>query len=117
MVRALTVLPGGVLLTWALCGQVRRSPDSTPATWPPALSVPTGPQRLSVTSLLVCHGLLMVGTSLGLVVALPVPRLQGIPKVTGEQTPPASASCSPTEHLAGPVSSPWQLLNNLNSRV
>ncbi|XP_070454532.1 rho guanine nucleotide exchange factor 10 isoform X24 [Equus przewalskii] len=42
-----------------------------------------GPQRLSVTSLLVCHGLLMVGTSLGVVVALPVPRLQGIPKVTG----------------------------------
>ncbi|XP_048186344.1 rho guanine nucleotide exchange factor 10 [Perognathus longimembris pacificus] len=43
----------------------------------------TGHQRLSVTSLLVCHGLLMVGTSLGVVVALPVPRLQGIPKVTG----------------------------------
>uniref|UniRef100_A0A8C9JQ93 Rho guanine nucleotide exchange factor 10 n=1 Tax=Panthera tigris altaica TaxID=74533 RepID=A0A8C9JQ93_PANTA len=42
-----------------------------------------GHQRLSVTSLLVCHGLLMVGTSLGFVVALPVPRLQGIPKVTG----------------------------------
>ncbi|ELV13213.1 Rho guanine nucleotide exchange factor 10 [Tupaia chinensis] len=42
-----------------------------------------GHQRLSVTSLLVCHGLLMVGTSLGIVVALPVPRLQGIPKVTG----------------------------------
>uniref|UniRef100_A0A8C2RST6 Rho guanine nucleotide exchange factor 10 n=1 Tax=Capra hircus TaxID=9925 RepID=A0A8C2RST6_CAPHI len=42
-----------------------------------------GHQRLSVTSLLVCHGLLMVGTSLGVVVALPVPRLQGIPKVTG----------------------------------
>ncbi|XP_054576170.1 rho guanine nucleotide exchange factor 10 isoform X2 [Eptesicus fuscus] len=42
-----------------------------------------GHQRLSVTSLLVGHGLLMVGTSLGLVVALPVPRLQGIPKVTG----------------------------------
>lgn len=48
------------------------------------LCLPPGPQRLSVTSLLVCHGLLMVGTSLGVVVALPVPRLQGIPKVTGE---------------------------------
>lgn len=45
-----------------------------------------GHQRLSVTSLLVCHGLLMVGTSLGVVVALPVPRLQGIPKVTGKWT-------------------------------
>ncbi|XP_069320712.1 rho guanine nucleotide exchange factor 10 isoform X2 [Eulemur rufifrons] len=42
-----------------------------------------GHQRLSVTSLLVGHGLLMVGTSLGVLVALPVPRLQGIPKVTG----------------------------------
>uniref|UniRef100_A0A2K6FN74 Rho guanine nucleotide exchange factor 10 n=1 Tax=Propithecus coquereli TaxID=379532 RepID=A0A2K6FN74_PROCO len=44
---------------------------------------PPGHQRLSVTSLLVGHGLLMVGTSLGVLVALPVPRLQGIPKVTG----------------------------------
>ncbi|XP_071466741.1 rho guanine nucleotide exchange factor 10 isoform X2 [Marmota flaviventris] len=49
----------------------------------PVHSVLPGHQRLSVTSLLVCHGLLMVGTSLGVVVALPVPRLQGIPKVTG----------------------------------
>ena len=51
---------------------------------PPLPSLPPGHQRLSVSSLLVCHGLLMVGTSLGIVVALPVPRLQGIPKVTGE---------------------------------
>lgn len=39
---------------------------------------------MSVTSLLVCHGLLMVGTNLGVIVAFPVPRLQGIPKVTGK---------------------------------
>lgn len=56
------------------------------------LSLCPGHQRLSVTSLLVCHGLLMVGTSLGVVVALPVPRLQGIPKVTGECTPCICAS-------------------------
>ncbi|XP_072856821.2 rho guanine nucleotide exchange factor 10 isoform X1 [Pogona vitticeps] len=43
----------------------------------------SGQQRVSVTSLLVCHGLLLVGTNLGIMVALPVPRLQGIPKVTG----------------------------------
>ncbi|NWI16715.1 ARHGA factor, partial [Crypturellus soui] len=43
-----------------------------------------GQQRVSVTSLLVCHGLLLIGTNLGIIVALPVPRLQGIPKVTGE---------------------------------
>ncbi|XP_075454332.1 rho guanine nucleotide exchange factor 10 isoform X2 [Ascaphus truei] len=42
-----------------------------------------GQQRVSVTSLLVCHGSLMIGTNLGVIVALPVPRLQGIPKVTG----------------------------------
>ncbi|EPY85769.1 rho guanine nucleotide exchange factor 10-like protein [Camelus ferus] len=58
---------GSVLPVW-------RAPPHLCAAWP---------QRLSVTSLLVCHGLLMVGTSLGVVVALPVPRLQGIPKVTG----------------------------------
>lgn len=36
-----------------------------------------------MSSLLVCHGLLLVGTNLGVTVALSVPRLQGIPKVTG----------------------------------
>lgn len=36
-----------------------------------------------VSSLLVCNGLLLVGTNLGVTVALSVPRLQGIPKVTG----------------------------------
>ncbi|KAK1893735.1 Rho guanine nucleotide exchange factor 10, partial [Dissostichus eleginoides] len=41
-----------------------------------------GNQRVSVSSLLVCHGLLLVGTNLGVTVALSVPRLQGIPKVT-----------------------------------
>lgn len=43
----------------------------------------SGNQRVSVSSLLVCHGLLLVGTNLGVTVALSVPRLQGIPKVTG----------------------------------
>uniref|UniRef100_A0A8D0GJ97 Uncharacterized protein n=1 Tax=Sphenodon punctatus TaxID=8508 RepID=A0A8D0GJ97_SPHPU len=42
----------------------------------------SGQQRVSVTSLSVCHGLLLVGTNLCVIVALPVPRLQGIPKVT-----------------------------------
>lgn len=44
----------------------------------------SGNQRVSVSSLLVCHGLLLVGTNLGVTVALSVPRLQGIPKVIGE---------------------------------
>ncbi|KAG8581814.1 hypothetical protein GDO81_007815 [Engystomops pustulosus] len=49
----------------------------------PVHNMLSGQQRVSVTSLLVCHGLLMVGTNLGVIVAFPVPRLQGIPKVTG----------------------------------
>ena len=70
------------------------------------LSCPLRPghQRLSVTSLLVCHGLLMVGTSLGVVVALPVPRLQGIPKVTGE--------CTPRVCVSGASSCPGRLLSH-----
>ncbi|XP_029451616.1 rho guanine nucleotide exchange factor 10 isoform X2 [Rhinatrema bivittatum] len=49
----------------------------------PVHNMISGQQRVSVTSLLVCHGLLLVGTNLGIIVALPIPRLQGIPKVTG----------------------------------
>ncbi|XP_034051320.1 rho guanine nucleotide exchange factor 10 isoform X2 [Thalassophryne amazonica] len=49
----------------------------------PVHSILYGNQRVSVSSLLVCHGLLLVGTNLGVMVALSVPRLQGIPKVTG----------------------------------
>lgn len=49
----------------------------------PVHNMLSGQQHVSVTSLLVCHGLLMVGTNLGVIVAFPVPRLQGIPKVTG----------------------------------
>uniref|UniRef100_A0AAQ5XSF8 DH domain-containing protein n=1 Tax=Amphiprion ocellaris TaxID=80972 RepID=A0AAQ5XSF8_AMPOC len=49
----------------------------------PVHNILPGNQRVSVSSLLVCHGLLLVGTNLGVTVALSVPRLQGIPKVTG----------------------------------
>uniref|UniRef100_A0A3B3CAP9 Rho guanine nucleotide exchange factor 10 n=1 Tax=Oryzias melastigma TaxID=30732 RepID=A0A3B3CAP9_ORYME len=49
----------------------------------PVHSLLPGNQRVLVSSLLVCHGLLLVGTNLGVTVALSVPRLQGIPKVTG----------------------------------
>ncbi|KAM4625770.1 rho guanine nucleotide exchange factor 10 isoform 3-T3 [Polymixia lowei] len=49
----------------------------------PVHNMLAGNQRVSVSSLLVCHGLLLVGTNLGVTVALSVPRLQGIPKVTG----------------------------------
>ncbi|KAJ3613354.1 hypothetical protein NHX12_019604 [Muraenolepis orangiensis] len=49
----------------------------------PVNNMLAGNQRVSVSSLLVCYGLLLVGTNLGVTVALSVPRLQGIPKVTG----------------------------------
>ncbi|XP_069091919.1 rho guanine nucleotide exchange factor 10 isoform X2 [Pleurodeles waltl] len=60
----------------------------------------TGHQRVSVTSLLVCHGLLLVGTNLGIIVALPVPRLQGIPKVTGRGMVSYHAHNGPVKFLA-----------------
>lgn len=87
-----TLLPGGLAgrrstlgpgLSYVQWGRWAPGPV-WPRQRPDSPSVRTGHQRLSVTSLLVCHGLLMVGTSLGVIVALPVPRLQGIPKVTGE---------------------------------
>lgn len=50
----------------------------------PAVStVCVTPGQLWVSSLLVCQGLLWVGTSQGVIVCFPVPALEGIPKVTG----------------------------------
>lgn len=43
--------------------------------------------QLWVSSLLVCQGLLWVGTSRGAIVCFPVPALEGIPKVTGGGQP------------------------------
>lgn len=43
----------------------------------------TGPKSMQVTSLLICQGLLWVGTAHGAIITLPVPRLEGIPKITG----------------------------------
>ncbi|XP_037550995.1 rho guanine nucleotide exchange factor 10 [Nematolebias whitei] len=59
-----------------------------------------GNQRVSVSSLLACHGLLLVGTNLGVTVALSVPRLQGIPKVTGRGMVSLHAHNGPVKFLA-----------------
>ncbi len=40
---------------------------------------------MRVTSLLICQGLLWVGTAQGIIITLPVPKLEGIPKITGTQ--------------------------------
>ncbi|XP_070698328.1 rho guanine nucleotide exchange factor 10 [Pempheris klunzingeri] len=58
-----------------------------------------GSQRVSVSSLLVCHGLLLVGTNLGVTVALSVPRLQGIPKVIGRGMVSLHAHNGPVKFL------------------
>ncbi|XP_026999892.1 rho guanine nucleotide exchange factor 10 isoform X1 [Tachysurus fulvidraco] len=71
----------------------------------PVHNILSGHQRVSVSSLLVCHGLLIVGTNLGVTVALSVPRLQGIPKVTGRGMVSFHAHYSPVKFLimASPV--------------
>uniref|UniRef100_A0AAX7VFJ3 Rho guanine nucleotide exchange factor 10 n=1 Tax=Astatotilapia calliptera TaxID=8154 RepID=A0AAX7VFJ3_ASTCA len=65
----------------------------------PVHSILPGNQRVSVSSLLVCHGLLLVGTNLGVTVALSVPRLQGIPKVTGRGMVSLHAHSGPVKFL------------------
>lgn len=52
--------------------------------WLTLASLSAGQKHLCVTSLLICQGLLWVGTDQGVIVLLPVPRLEGIPKITGE---------------------------------
>ena len=42
-----------------------------------------GQKSMRVTSLLLCQGLLWVGTAQGVIITLPVPKLEGIPKITG----------------------------------
>ncbi|XP_072313311.1 rho guanine nucleotide exchange factor 10 isoform X2 [Eucyclogobius newberryi] len=65
----------------------------------PVNSILPGNHRVSVSSLLVCHGLLLVGTNLGVTVGLSVPRLQGIPKVTGRGMVSLHAHSGPVKFL------------------
>nr|XP_033777326.1 rho guanine nucleotide exchange factor 10-like protein isoform X2 [Geotrypetes seraphini] len=59
-----------------------------------------GLKNIRVTTLLICQGLLWVGTEQGLLVTLPVPRLEGIPKVTGKGKVSLNGHCGPVELLA-----------------
>ncbi|KAJ8016354.1 hypothetical protein DPEC_G00006340 [Dallia pectoralis] len=52
-----------------------------------------------VTSLLISQGLLWVGTAQGIVVTLPVPKLEGIPKITGKGMTSLNAHCGPVDFL------------------
>ncbi|XP_048206307.1 rho guanine nucleotide exchange factor 10-like protein isoform X3 [Perognathus longimembris pacificus] len=60
----------------------------------------TGQKHLCVTSLLICQGLLWVGTDQGVIVLLPVPRLEGIPKITGKGMVSLNGHCGPVAFLA-----------------
>uniref|UniRef100_A0A8C6SI32 Rho guanine nucleotide exchange factor (GEF) 10-like a n=1 Tax=Neogobius melanostomus TaxID=47308 RepID=A0A8C6SI32_9GOBI len=62
-------------------------------------------QKMRVTSLLICQGLLWVGTAQGLIVTLPVPKLEGIPKITGKGVISLNAHCGPVDFIVAASSS------------
>ncbi|XP_069544114.1 rho guanine nucleotide exchange factor 10-like protein [Brachyistius frenatus] len=71
------------------------------------------PGPVHVSSLLVCQGLLWVGTSRGVILTFPVPTLEGIPKITGKGTMSLNAHCGPVDFLVSPSCS---LASNLFRR-
>ncbi|XP_053096836.1 rho guanine nucleotide exchange factor 10-like protein isoform X4 [Pangasianodon hypophthalmus] len=56
-------------------------------------------QTVCVTSLLICQGLLWVGTAQGMIITLPVPKLEGIPKITGKAMTSLNAHSGPVDIL------------------
>ncbi|KAJ3602067.1 hypothetical protein NHX12_029827 [Muraenolepis orangiensis] len=58
-----------------------------------------GQKNMRVTSLLICQGLLWVGTAQGILITLPVPKLEGIPKITGKGMVSLNAHCGPVDFL------------------
>ncbi|XP_054641599.1 rho guanine nucleotide exchange factor 10-like protein isoform X2 [Dunckerocampus dactyliophorus] len=63
-----------------------------------------GQESMRVTSLLICQGLLWVGTAQGLIITLPVPKLEGIPKITGKGMISLNGHCGPVDFLAATIS-------------
>ncbi|NXF26776.1 ARGAL protein, partial [Rhodinocichla rosea] len=59
-----------------------------------------GQKLVRVTSLLLCQGSLWVGTDLGIIVLLPVPCLEGIPKITGKGMVSLNGHAGPVQFLA-----------------
>ncbi|XP_034091832.1 rho guanine nucleotide exchange factor 10-like protein isoform X3 [Gymnodraco acuticeps] len=55
--------------------------------------------EMCVSSLLICQGLLWVGTSQGVILTFPVPTLEGIPKITGKGMMSLNAHCGPVDVL------------------
>ncbi|KAI5612296.1 rho guanine nucleotide exchange factor 10-like protein isoform X1 [Silurus asotus] len=50
-------------------------------------------------TLLICQGLLWVGTAQGIIITLPVPKLEGIPKITGKAMTSLNAHNGPVDIL------------------
>uniref|UniRef100_A0A8C2KDT7 Rho guanine nucleotide exchange factor (GEF) 10-like b n=1 Tax=Cyprinus carpio TaxID=7962 RepID=A0A8C2KDT7_CYPCA len=65
----------------------------------PSAYLSPGQKTVCVTSLLICQGLLWVGTAQGIIVTLPVPRLEGIPKITGKGMTSLNGHNGPVEFL------------------
>ncbi|XP_076003314.1 rho guanine nucleotide exchange factor 10-like protein isoform X2 [Genypterus blacodes] len=63
-----------------------------------------GQKSMRVTCLLICQGLLWVGTAQGFIITLPVPKLEGIPKITGKGMISLNAHCGPVEFLVATTS-------------
>ncbi|XP_026853876.2 rho guanine nucleotide exchange factor 10-like protein isoform X1 [Electrophorus electricus] len=64
----------------------------------------SGQKTVCVTSLLICQGLLWVGTAQGIIVTLPVPKLEGIPKITGKAMTSLNAHNGPVDFLVATTS-------------
>nr|XP_020485961.1 rho guanine nucleotide exchange factor 10-like protein [Labrus bergylta] len=62
------------------------------------------PGQVCVSSLLICQGLLWVGTSQGVILTFPVPTLEGIPKITGKGMTSLNAHCGPVDFLVSTTS-------------
>ena len=65
-------------------------------------------EKLTVTALLTIPGFLWVGTSHGLILLYPIPKLQGVPRVIGRACVAFHGHCGPVRSLFavadGPVS-------------
>ncbi|CAH2318419.1 rho guanine nucleotide exchange factor 10 isoform X2 [Pelobates cultripes] len=64
-----------------------------------------GQKNAKVTALLVYQGLLWVGTDLGILITLPVPKLEGIPKITGKGMVSLNGHSGPVQFLTVACSS------------
>ncbi|KAM3617479.1 uncharacterized protein V6R79_006755 [Siganus canaliculatus] len=94
---------GGVWMAFTQCSSIHLFHKET---WEPLqeVNISTRSAHLSsgqvcVSSLLICQGLLWVGTSQGIIITFPVPILEGIPKITGKGMTSLHSHCGPVDFL------------------